>query len=261
MLSAKLANKLENLRTTVLENHLVFSANFEEDLLERRFSKEKIYAANVKIEFSKDPERLSQYYAIREAMYKTMLDYHEPIHVEEEKDRQSELLLVSDGDACVGRARLTLSKPDNRIALPMETDAFKLKDILAGIDMDSIVYSEVSRVALLPKYADGEIIGRIYKKLVVDKKDSENAKMVFFATYPIHARKVRQIAKSLGFAMTRINIDIPKHFDVSDKVKLNLYAWDLTSDSSYIERLKAIKPASAEELVKLAEKDLIPELV
>ena len=70
------------------------------------------------------------------------------------------------------------------------------------------------------------------------KGNETNCDIAFFATYKIHARKVRQVCSKLGYKMVTIDDVCPEHFKISDKVRLNLYAWDLTPDHRHYDSLR-----------------------
>lgn len=164
--------------------------------------------------FAKDEKNLRQYYRLRKIIYNMELgiDLNEG---SDEYDPISEVMVVKNKEQCVGGARITIHYPNSNTKLPMESDDFRLKDILSDLNLDNYAYAEFSRLILMPKYRDNKISQRIYKSL--NRKARQlGVRYIFVITDKIHARRYILSYRKLGFKIKILdNVIIPN--EIKDK--------------------------------------------
>lgn len=163
--------------------------------------------------FSKDLKQLRQYYRLRKLIYAADLGLDiDP--VADMYDPMSEILTVYNRHRCVGGVRLTICNKGEDHLLPMESDDFKLRELLPDLELEHANYAEISKLILLPEYRDGEITQRIYKD--INRKCRQLGVQYLFAITPyIQARRYLLSSKLLGFNIKMADIKIP--YEQKDK--------------------------------------------
>lgn len=156
-------------------------------------------------ECTTDMQYLRQYFFIREFAYRVDLQLKHFSGAEDDIDRYSHLLIARKGHYCVGGARLTISTPNKRVALPLESDEFRLRSVLPELESKS--YCELGRLAILPEYRGQGGLERLFKLGADIARDLGCAYMVGVSP-PVSARKFANVYRKFGFE-ARVCNDIP----------------------------------------------------
>lgn len=106
-------------------------------------------------EFTNDPDKLKEYYRIRDFCFKETWGLEVFSGDEDDHDRAGYILVANQGNRIIGGARMVLATPDNPIVLPMEEDGFSLKECVPDYDLEQQVYGEVGRFSILPQFCGG----------------------------------------------------------------------------------------------------------
>lgn len=206
---ASAAQKLESLSSNILSGHFIFSKEYDDNSLRRQFAAPAATAHNMRFEFTKDPVLLQQYYAVRDIVYKETSGLKDYSFFEDGYDKNSEILVAMSGNVCVGGARLTISSDHSPVKLPIETNEFKVKELLASLGVHDVKYCEMSRVAVLPEFRNGAVLGQITQKMH-DLCINSGVEIGFACNTQIHARRFKSVFTSLGYNMIiRDDIKVP----------------------------------------------------
>lgn len=102
-----------------------------------------------------DPALVAQYCELRNRVYRTHYPHlAEDFGREEPMDHRSHI--VVGYEACVvAGGRITVSRPERPLTMPMEEAGFRLATALPEFRVDSKPYAEFSRVTVDPAYACG----------------------------------------------------------------------------------------------------------
>lgn len=103
---------------------------------------------HVVFEITNDPDLLEQYYKLREESYREVLLLPEFSGVEEELDRNSDILIARIGDRCLGGIRICGS--DNMDLLPLEQSGDDLTSQMPHLGLDNVGYCQWMRLTLRP---------------------------------------------------------------------------------------------------------------
>ena len=193
-------------------------------------------------EFTQDRALLHQYYRLREVMYRKMFNTDQFDGEEDVHDKLSYILVARRGNLCLGGCRLTIREGDEKWALPMESDSFKLRAIFQDLPLDNERHAEISRFAILEDSGEEDIFYGLCK-VMYDKVIDANIHYMFAKSTHTLARNWRLIANSFGVKTTRIcsEIDVPEN-PIHPDVKWYVTMSNLTS---YVqpEGVRAEKPA------------------
>ncbi|OMH38015.1 hypothetical protein [Motiliproteus sp. MSK22-1] len=111
---------------------------------------------SISFEFSKEPALLEQYYNIREECFRRELGIQSFDGGENDFDRWGRILIVRDGDRCIGGARLSGSTPYSPGLLPLENNGFMVLKVFSKLALEGKSYCQWTRLALLPEYRSME---------------------------------------------------------------------------------------------------------
>lgn len=243
--NSAIADKLNALSQTTLNGHYIFSREYSDALLAKRFSTPLGFAHNISYEYAETQEDLNTYYQIREEAYRDILQEKNFSGAEDEFDRYSFILLIKAGNRVVGGARLTVSDAaDNRL-MPLEADGFDIKSHFPQLDFSKIRYCEMSRLALLPEFRNGVISQEIHQKFI-DLCREKNIHVGFARTTPLQQRRTKTIFSNLGHNMIiRRDIKLP-HNASNQHLNMQFSCVDFTIDRRFEELLK-MQPQEAIE--------------
>lgn len=197
------------------------SRNFFESLqdsLIRRYSKFSSRNEPVVYEFTTDRALIHQYHVLLEAMYRRMYKADGFSAAGDIYDKISHILIARRGRLCLGGVRLTIREGDELWNLPMESDAFKLREAFADLPLSDMRHGELSRFAVMEDAGDEDIFlglcNVMYEKVLEEKICYLFAK----SNYRL-ARNWRLIANKLGARTTRIceEIEVPEHPIIRDE--------------------------------------------
>ncbi|SIS47548.1 hypothetical protein [Neptunomonas antarctica] len=159
-------------------------------------------------EISNNPFFLSQYYKIREDCFRSDLCLSDFNGSKDEYDMLGQILIIREGDLCLGGARLNGRKQGDTVRLPMESETFELRDVCSDILLDNNSYCQWSRLAIDPKFRK-----RVNFSLLCEKMLAEAIKLgylySFNVTGSVRTRFFQKIHRSLGFSYhTLSHVDI-----------------------------------------------------
>lgn len=186
--------------------------------------------AGVVYEFTQDKALLHQYFRLREIMYRKMFGTEEFKGEEDFHDKVSYLLIARRGRLCLGGCRLTIREADEKWDLPMESDAFRLRDSFPELNLDRVRHAEISRFAIMEDSGGDDDIFYGLCKAMYDKVTRSNVSYMFVKSTYLMARNWRFVANSFGVKTTRIfnDLELPEN-PIHPDVKWYLTFSDLTS--------------------------------
>ena len=109
---------------------------------------------------------LEQYYQIRQDCFRQELGIRTFDGSEDNFDRNGYLLVALDQGRCIGGVRLSVSRPDAPVLLPLEINGFMLQELFPEIVRNGESYSQWTRLALLPEYRTPQILHQIALMLI-----------------------------------------------------------------------------------------------
>lgn len=153
-------------------------------------------ASIIKYEFTKDEDLLEQYYKLRGKMYAIELGLDDFPCVKDEYDDDSDILVIREGSKVLGGVRITMVNEGERL-MPMESEDYKINDLIPELGLNDVTYGEFSRLAILPEYRKENletIIG-----MIGNMGRKHNAKYLFAIAPLAQARMYRMYRKNFGF--------------------------------------------------------------
>ena len=153
---------------------------------------------------------VQEYFQIRDKAFKEQWNLKKFSGGEDSYDKNAYILIVLSNHKVVGGARFFISNKGNNL-LPMETDSFKLSNLISDADLLNCKYAEISRVAIKDDLRQGVISTLIYEQLLCKKAPELNIKYVFCVTTMKLARSARIACKRIG-----INLEIQRDIEVPD---------------------------------------------
>jgi hypothetical protein len=157
-------------------------------------------------EFSHDAAEQIQYRDLYMEQCRVKDDPHFLI-TEERFDERSHVMVIWNGDLCIGGARLTVRGPHDERALPMEIDGFALADCFPDLAADDLHYAEISRFTLLPDFRNRHTILEMFRQIHSHALTLDVDRL--YAAAPIaNLRLYRQCCAVVGVPLARIRQDI-----------------------------------------------------
>lgn len=148
-----------------------------------------------------------QYFQLRQDVFTDYWKLKNFSGGEDDFDKLGHILLLIQGDRCVGGIRLVTRKPYTSMLLPMETENFQISNLLPELALEGETYSEICRAALLPDFRkDGRYSKEMYRLITLKSKELKH-KVSFGVSPVVVARKIRIACKSFGLH-TEIRNDI-----------------------------------------------------
>ncbi|MCW8884475.1 MAG: GNAT family N-acetyltransferase [Motiliproteus sp.] len=186
-------------------------------------------------ELTTDPALLQQYYEIRQECFRRELGVRSFDGGEDSYDLTGDILIVRDGDRCVGGVRLTGSTANNPYLLPMECNGFLVLKQFPQIAKSGKGYCQFTRLALLPEYRSMDVMRRLTDAMInvaIDKGYS----YVFSISGLNRCRLYRRFFQNAGYDNEILN-------DVSLKIESGFQGLEhllsVGYTNSYAERLNS----------------------
>jgi len=172
--------------------------------------KKRADMSSIKIELTKDPELLQQYYNLRDKEYKDHNGWVEYYGSENDFDRKGNIMLAMDGDKVIAGLRIGESGAGYLSNEDQESN-FTYKEICkrCGINLDGIRYVEVSAV-VVGRGTRGNLLIRMFSDVIRDCR-SGGIKYIFGVSTPECNRDYSAILKTIGVKSLVVNkIEAPK---------------------------------------------------
>ena len=246
-----ITERLNALSGTVLNGHYIFSRDFDDAYLARRFSQPDKYAHNISYGPVYDRLLIEQYYNIRQEAYKQL--HHDKNFVvpeDDEHDINSVIYMAKAGNSCVGGIRLTISTPQQPVKLALESDEFAIQDYFPNLDLSKITYCEASRLAILPDYRNGFLWNQLHHKSTDFLVKEMGVEIGFGQSQALQTRRFRAQFRDMGYKMivrNDLKTGVARKFP---DLNIKFWAIDFTSDQRYAEKLRALvsEPVGDQEL-------------
>ncbi|MDA0781559.1 MAG: GNAT family N-acetyltransferase [Rickettsiales bacterium] len=176
-------------------------------------------------------ELVQDYFQLRTEVFREYWELDNFSGEEDEFDNDAHILVIHKNNVCVGGARLVLHLPGSSNLLPIETDSFKMVRLFPDFNLETNIYSELSRVVLSKEYRTGEYSAFLYH-MIGEKARSLNVKYVFACAPLCQARMSKIACRKVG-----INLEIKSEIDVPELPtyegnKMYLSITDLTNTHS-----------------------------
>jgi hypothetical protein len=196
--------------STIAHNAMHASSSYDastEESLVRRYGKSKKKHSELVFEFTRDPALIHQYHRIYEEQFRIV---HQAVNyrsVQDEHDRNGYIMIVREGNLCVGGARLSVKTPRKPQPLPIEMNEFRLANYFPKLEQKEMKYGQIGRFCLLPEYWGGTatrlLLTNLYRKSVALGLD------MIFGTAPIsNARAYMKNFSAMGLKEPKIHFDI-----------------------------------------------------
>ena len=228
-LNPAVIQNLENTASNLLSNHYLFKKDDEDAYLRARFEKKVYIPRNISFGVTTEEDLKKQYYKIREAAYRQLLDDDKFTAPEDEFDKNGHIFVAKSANVCVGGLRITVSKPGSENRLPLETEDFRIKDFFPWLTFMGVTYSEPSKLALLPDYRDGQVLENLFFESIKYYTQQLGVEIAFGRSAILQTRRFKQYINSAGFNfISRYDINLPHH-----DYYAHLWAVDFTPDRRY----------------------------
>lgn len=169
--------KLRDLKGGLLKDSPIFQPGTDA-ALEQRYSKPAKVVHNITFEFTEDPNLLKQYYKIRGDAY---LDTYRSMgktppegvdfYAGEVLDVGTKILVIKNGNTCVGGVKFTISRTGNRHILPLEEHGPSLDTLFPGLYESGLVVAEINKLCMLPEYRVGGFGDSLARIIVLVSRD------------------------------------------------------------------------------------------
>jgi len=180
-----------------------------EEALALRFSRRRAKKPQELVyEFTRDPGLVHQYHMIYErefsAVHNAKYRYSSD---DEEDDRHGHIVVIRQGNFCVGGARISVKTPRQTHPLPIEMNGFELEEHFPELKEKEMSYGQIGRFCLLPEFRGGDITNtlmwHLYRKVVALGLDE-----VFGTATIANARVYKQNCLAMGLKDVKIHRDI-----------------------------------------------------
>lgn len=212
----------------------------------RRFRRQPLQPQAVIYEETRDPGYLHQYYRLREQMFINVWGLKNFSGKVDEYDDQSEIIVARIGNQCIGGCRLTFSAPDDHMQLPMEKEGLELTNHFKELNLDNILYAEISRLAILPEYQNSFVMLELIRQMI--KRGATKRARYAFTLSPVPlARNYRKASSLFGLKWDiRSDIAIPDREEY-EGIRMVLSVLDLTP--IYNKKAKTVVSHSDESVI------------
>ena len=231
-------DKLNTLGLTHLKGHYIFDNGVSEFYLKSRYEADEKIEHNISYEVTNDQDLVKQYFKIREEAYKDSYNF---CPKEDFFDKVSDFIIAKSGSVAIGGIRITISSPENRIPIPIES-CVDFEREFPEIDFSKITYGEATRLAVLPSYRNGEVSGKIQKMCVENSLGKMNVDLCFGCGPATQTRRLEIMFRRMGYKfVVRTNHLVVPGFEG----EYSLWIADFTPNAEFVDRLqpKAEKPA------------------
>lgn len=203
-------------------------------------------SSGITYEFTRNADLIKQYCAIRNKVFTSVWQLSSFDGEQDIYDHVGKVLIVKKGNKCIAGTRFVIHRPGSELLLPLESEDFRLKDVLPELGLENATYGDCSRVAIDPNYRNGAVSTQIFK--IISKAAIElNCQYLFGISPTAAARRFRRIHKNLGFK-TEIceDIKIPER-ETYEGIEMKLIMVELQSKAIELQELEQRK--ALEELV------------
>ena len=128
-------------------------------------------------------QSLSKYRLVRKSVYFERRGWTHDFSLPDRYDRCSHILVVMDGNQCIGGARLTVKSEIGSMFLPTESECFRFDAIFPHLNLQDTEYAEVSRQVLLREYRGGSTVSLLDRCIV--ERCKHLGVPVVFADFPL----------------------------------------------------------------------------
>ena len=166
-------------------------------------------------EFSKQEDLLKQYYKLREECFRNELGLDAFDGTEDKYDKNGKILIVRDGQTCVGGVRITGCFLFGESLMPLEQKGLDISQILPRLSLSLAPYCQWERLVLRPEYRGMDMLRGVCKALIRGCA-SLGYHYAFNVTGIKRARLYKRIHSSLGFDYEIYNqLEMPVDKDFS----------------------------------------------
>lgn len=148
-------------------------------------------------ELSNDPYLLAQYYKIREACFRTELGLSLFDGGEDQHDVPGQILIIREGDRCLGGVRVSGCSSGDSGWLPVESEEFQLRDVCSHFMLESDGYCQWSRLAIRPECRNKVDVLHLCERLVETALD-QGYLYSFYITGSARTRLFQKLHSKLG---------------------------------------------------------------
>lgn len=201
---------------------------------------------SITFEFTKCESMLEQYYWLREECFRRELGVQDFNGAEDEHDQNGKILIVRDGQTCVGGVRITGCSLFGQSLMPLEQHGLDISQLLPQLSLPLAPYCQWERLVLRPEYRGIDMLKGVCKALIRGCA-SLGYHYAFNVTGIKRARLYKRIHSALGFDYKIYNkLDMP-----------------VEKDFSHLEHLLSIAhipEANREQLVGVGDEELFADL-
>lgn len=172
--------------------------------------------------FTRDGELIAEYARLRQRLYKIDRRFvgfriFNDAGAENYEDPDDQMLILHDGQRCLGGACLRVSTPERPVILDLEQDIlpppgkfyFSLREHFPEMELDRHAYAEFNRIVIDPCLRKGEATRRIFQS-VLERCVQLRVRYMFGIGDKVRTRLYRQIYRNLGFeSHIRDDVNIP----------------------------------------------------
>jgi len=120
----------------------------------------------ITFEFSKCDQMLEQYYWLREECFRKELGLEAFDGAEDIYDQNGKILIVRDGDTCVGGVRITGCSLFGQSLMPLEQKGLDITQMLPQLALPLAPYCQWERLVLRPEYRGIDMLRGICQALI-----------------------------------------------------------------------------------------------
>lgn len=150
----------------------------------------------IHFQLANEPAKRAQYFAIREFCFRNDLGLYSFDGSEDRYDREGEILLIMEGDHCIGGARLSGSR--DRLPLPLEHEGLNLKQLFPEFTNNSTPYCQWSRLAIHPSKRTPELVVETAKSMA-SISTAKGYQYSFYVSGRPQARLYKRLYNNLGY--------------------------------------------------------------
>lgn len=164
-------------------------------------------------QFTHDNSLLRRYFSLRKDIYIKDFNLHNFSDHEDNYDNHenTDILVVTKGNAVIGGSRLIISPQYSDHLLPLESNNFRLKNMFPDLKLHSLSYCEANRTVVHSDYRDGQILKEMICQLVL-RAQAYGIRYFFTIGPAIQIRNNKRHCDSLG-----IHFEIMSDITVPDK--------------------------------------------
>lgn len=153
---------------------------------------------SITFEFSKQDGLLEQYYWLREECFRKELGLNAFNGAEDVYDQTGNILIIRDGDTCVGGVRITGCSLFSQSLTPLENKGLNITQVLPQLDLPLAPYCQHERLVLRPEYRQTDVF-RAVCKAIMRGCASLGYHYAFNVTGLKRARLYKRVHSNLGY--------------------------------------------------------------